>query len=137
MAGVGAKGYGNFSLLGKNISAHRFAYSNHFNQQLTADILIRHTCDNPICCNPSHLLTGTPLQNVQDMISRGRHKHGPGPVGLYGEDNPRSVLTWDKVDQIREYLKLGLTQSKIAFMFGVQQSSVGMIHRNKRWVRVQ
>lgn len=34
--------------------------------------VIRHTCDNPPCCNPAHLLKGTQAQNLQDMRDRGR-----------------------------------------------------------------
>lgn len=35
-------------------------------------ILTRHTCDNPKCCNPQHLLLGTPLDNTKDMKERKR-----------------------------------------------------------------
>lgn len=31
-----------------------------------------HYCDNPPCCNPLHLSWGTPKQNVDDAISKGR-----------------------------------------------------------------
>lgn len=40
--------------------------------QVDCDELTRHTCDNPQCCNPDHLLIGTHQDNVDDMISRGR-----------------------------------------------------------------
>jgi hypothetical protein len=32
----------------------------------------RHTCDNPACVRPSHLVRGTSEQNIQDSLSRGR-----------------------------------------------------------------
>jgi len=31
-----------------------------------------HSCDNPPCCNPSHLRWGDPADNAQDKVSRGR-----------------------------------------------------------------
>lgn len=37
--------------------------------------VIRHKCDNPYCCNPDHLESGTQKDNVQDQIKRGRHKY--------------------------------------------------------------
>jgi hypothetical protein len=39
--------------------------------------VVRHTCDNPTCNNPSHLLGGTQGDNNRDTISRGRHKYNP------------------------------------------------------------
>lgn len=43
------------------------------NNGIEDGVHVRHTCDNPRCCNPKHLLPGTNYDNVQDMISRGRH----------------------------------------------------------------
>jgi len=54
----------------------RTAYSVVY-ELTTGDIvgtrLIRHKCDNPICCNPKHLEIGTQRQNMQDMKDRERH----------------------------------------------------------------
>ncbi len=37
-------------------------------------LVVRHGCDNPLCCNPRHLEWGTQADNVGDMIRRGRHR---------------------------------------------------------------
>jgi hypothetical protein len=36
------------------------------------DIHVRHKCDNPLCVNVDHLELGTPKENIQDSIQRGR-----------------------------------------------------------------
>ena len=52
------------------IYAHRLAYA--LVHGAPGRKIVRHTCDEPSCVNPSHLLTGTPADNVADMIERGR-----------------------------------------------------------------
>lgn len=37
--------------------------------------LLRHSCDNPGCVNPAHLIAGTCKENTMDMINRGRHRY--------------------------------------------------------------
>ena len=32
-----------------------------------------HSCDNPPCCNPSHLSPGDNFQNMRQMVARGRY----------------------------------------------------------------
>ncbi len=71
--------YGRFCLRNKRYYAHRVAWclARGFPMEyLTDELAILHTCDNPLCCNPSHLLLGTQLLNVQDMIRKARHRNG-------------------------------------------------------------
>ncbi len=67
-AGI-VKGYGQFWIAGKNHYAHRVSYL------LTHGWMpetVRHSCDNPPCCNPAHLIAGTQADNMRDKHDRGR-----------------------------------------------------------------
>src|ERR1700722_335201 len=54
-------------------SAHRFSHILHTGEILRPDIMVLHSCDNPPCCNPDHLRSGTAADNTGDMIKKGRH----------------------------------------------------------------
>ena len=53
----------------------RVMYEEYNNDDL-GKLVVRHTCDNPRCVNPAHLVKGTHKQNSEDMISRGRSFKG-------------------------------------------------------------
>ena len=64
------KGYGYFSCLGERF-AHRASYAIH-KGQIPPEYMVRHSCDNPWCVNPQHLSIGKSIDNVMDMVSKGR-----------------------------------------------------------------
>lgn len=68
----GGKGYGRMKIDGFAHMAHRLAYFFSRHRAPSAEMVIRHRCDNPNCCNPKHLVKGTQRQNVADMVRRGR-----------------------------------------------------------------
>jgi hypothetical protein len=70
-------GYGRFAVgLGgkqqRHVRAHRFAYE-AFVGPVPDGMVVCHRCDTPSCVRPKHLFLGTPLDNNDDKVSKGRH----------------------------------------------------------------
>ena len=123
MGGLGSSGYGNFSLNGKTIAAHRMSYL-LFNGEIPLGFCVRHSCDIKECVNPTHLSAGTYTENSKDTKDRGRCNW------LSGEDNPRSTLTKEKVIEIIKSKDPLLILSK---KYGVSISAISNIQNGKRW----
>jgi len=61
---------------GRQLLTHRAMYMLHYGP-IPDGMVIRHTCDNPPCVNPEHLLMGTEEDNRNDMYLRGRTVNSP------------------------------------------------------------
>lgn len=68
---VAPGGYGRLWLQGKTVRANRFAYL-FLKGAIPDGLVVMHTCDNPPCCNPAHLVLGTDQENITDAIRKGR-----------------------------------------------------------------
>ena len=67
-----ADGYGHMSYKGRLYRTHRLAYE-CVNGPIPEALVIMHRCDNPPCCNPAHLITGTQRENARDVVLKGYH----------------------------------------------------------------
>ena len=67
-------GYGHFKHKGKNIYAHRLAFELTYGTVLPG-LHICHSCDNPKCCNPTHLWAGSASDNMIDRERKHRGRH--------------------------------------------------------------
>lgn len=115
--------------------AHRIAYCKSKGIELSdiKGLVVRHTCDNPPCVNPEHLLIGTQGENMRDMVERGRCN----PV--YGEDNYHAKLTAQDVTDIRRRYKPRCRVDGCRAMareFGVCHKTIGEVVHNTRWRRI-
>lgn len=66
------KGYGTVGCNSRSYKAHRVAYELATGEWPGANLICHH-CDNPGCVNPAHLFVGTPRDNMQDKVRKGRH----------------------------------------------------------------
>jgi hypothetical protein len=124
---TGPGGYGRVRTAGKAVFAHR--YSAKLHGQEVEGWVVRHSCDNPGCVNPEHLETGTPSDNTQDMIKRGR---STGP-GLKGEDHIKAKLTETDVIYIRKSEESSHILSK---RFRVCVDSINNVRARRTWAHI-
>ncbi|WP_398480889.1 HNH endonuclease, partial [Tardiphaga sp.] len=122
-------GYGVFNSGRKNgrsvsVYAHRAAYEAIHGQGTTHGLVVRHSCDMPLCVNPAHLSTGTIKDNADDMVRRGR--------SLRGARSPHTRLSEAQVAEIRG-LAGRVRQRDIGRRFGLTQSAVSRLTRGNRW----
>ena len=123
-------GYGNFWDGVKYTSAHRFSWTIH-NGCIPEGKSVLHACDNSLCVNPDHLFIGTQTDNIRDMIRKGRR----GYTGMKGEKNPKSVLTWEDVDCIRESFDNNLaTRAELARKYNVNWTTINHVVKRTRWI---
>lgn len=120
------KRYGVFKLRGKARRSHRLSYEWTY-REIPSGFSVCHRCDNPLCVNPAHLWVGTQNDNVQDMISKGRYR------GVTGEMNPRSKLTRQDVNDIRNARSKGVILKTLAAEYGVSVSAISTAARGVNW----
>jgi hypothetical protein len=119
-----ANGYGRAFFEGRVQSAHRIAFQ-LVHGPVPSWMVIRHTCDNPPCVRPDHLLTGTQADNVADSIRRGRSARGVRH-GMH-------KLTPDDVVDIRRLRADGRGLRHIAADFAISEAEVSLIARGLKW----
>lgn len=118
-------GYGITSLgSSTSTSAHRRAWLETFGP-IPVGMVIRHDCDNPPCCNPSHLRIGTHADNIADKVARNRQAKG--------ERNGRARLTIEQVREIRRRGDAGENPTTLAQEFGVSRRAIVYIIQRINW----
>jgi hypothetical protein len=105
-------------LFQKELSAHRVAYE-LFNGPAPEELLVRHSCDNPPCVRPDHLLLGTHRDNMEDRFTRDRF------VTLNNE-------TVGEIKTNRD----NLTMTQLSVRYQVSYDVIHRIMRERSWRRV-
>lgn len=102
---------------GGHLLAHRVAFEHH-HRPLDPDEIVRHSCDNPPCISPAHLLAGSHKDNTADMHARRR----AGATRIFAEDQAA----------IRAARAAGVPAADIAARHGVYVSTIYAILRGER-----
>lgn len=124
---VNRYGYGKFAVGRKEYNASRMAYI-LANGGIAEGKVVCHRCDNPLCCNPSHLFAGTTEENNKDAKAKNRT--------AYGVRNYKAKLTESDVLDIRERVAAGAMKADIARRYRVDKALVGRICAGLLWERV-
>jgi plasmid maintenance system antidote protein VapI len=123
-----AAGYGLLTIRGKNHLAHRLAWE-LTNGPIPEGKHICHKCDNPACCNPSHLWAGSARDNVRDAAKKGRLMHGEGHVF--------SKLTDEDIPRIHELANdSNVSRREIAEQFGVTRATITDVIYGRTWKHI-
>lgn len=118
-------GYGKFLVGGKCVTASRVAF---FLRNGEWPNHACHKCDNPPCCNPDHIFSGTHQDNMRDMMEKRRHK------AYCGERHGSARLTDKTVLEIRKKYKAGnVSMINLAKQYGVSFSSIQRVLTRKTW----
>jgi hypothetical protein len=137
--GGGWGDYGSFRFNGKTCSASRIAWE-LTHGPIPDGLCVLHRCDNPPCCNPTHLFLGTVADNALDKANKGRViSHFNDPLrrphqNNSGENNPNAKLTNTEVKEISERYRLGgITQKQLQRDYGVSRSAIQRILHGISW----
>jgi hypothetical protein len=125
-------GYGDCVWNGRRSNASRAAYEAS-NGPLPAGLVVCHQCDNPACCNPSHLWAGTQAENLADCRAKGRQVYRTGAA----HHRPTAKMTEDMVKDARRMYADGVSQTEIARRWGLHSSSISRAVRGKKWAHVK
>lgn len=117
-------GYGRMGIDSHLYLAHRISWEIQ-NGNIPEGMMVLHKCDNPACCNPTHLFLGTQETNIRDMVSKNRQVNGEGVR--------RSKLSSKSVIKIRALLKLGKSTTELGKLFNVNRATISKVGSRKLW----
>ncbi len=122
---IDSKGYGRLG--SDHAGAHRLSWEINVGP-IPDNLWVLHYCDNPSCVRPDHLFLGTIIDNLADMVSKGRHPRG--------ETNGRAKTTEERVRAMRARHAAGAGRRELAIEFGMSLSQTGAILSRKNWKHV-
>jgi len=122
-------GYPQMTFEKRPMKGHRISWLLEYGP-IPNKLCVLHKCDVPSCTNPKHLFLGTPRDNFEDMVKKGRRTF------QIGSECKQAILNERKVRNIKKLLALGITESKIAKKYKVTRGAISDIKRNRNWKHV-
>lgn len=125
----GGSGYGriNVGRPQKILYAHRVSWVLHFGE-IKNDLHVLHKCDNRACVNPNHLFLGTNLDNIKDMVAKGRNAKKPWI------NSKNLKLSYEIAEKIRSHGRV-IKRRELMKMYRVSYSTIKAVQLNKAWVK--
>jgi hypothetical protein len=121
--------YGGIKVNGKPQTASRVSWEIHFGK-IPEGLLICHKCDYGHCVNPDHLFLGTMIDNMQDMLDKGRGNRG------FCETHSQAKLTNADVEEIRRLYIPRKGVGILAERFGVSVETIRRAAVGAYWKRI-
>lgn len=115
--------HGQFRYKNKGYLAHRVSYEIHIGP-IPDGVNVCHSCDNPSCINPAHLFLGSQIDNIADMIKKGRNSRG---------EHHSKKFTDNDVLLMRSLADEGISIKDIADRFDAKYEHIRVIVRRKSW----
>ena len=99
-------------MYGTQLIASRVSYAFH-NEIDPGQWDVLHTCDNPGCVDPDHLFLGTPKDNMQDCIEKGRFIASKGNTKIKPGSKEESILLDESIPTTIVAEMLGLHRRSV------------------------
>lgn len=127
---MSADGYGIFIMENRDYRAHRASYE-LFKGEIPPGLFICHSCDNTKCVNPEHLTADTHINNMGDMVKKGR------ATKLIGNLHPNAKLMEADVKTIRERHANGnISQLALSREYNISTATMSMVINRKIWQHI-
>lgn len=87
--------------------------------------VVRHSCDNPSCFNPLHLLIGSQADNMRDSLDRNR--------AIRGEGSNFCKYSDDLIEEIRqEFAEGGTNYNRLSKKYGLSREHIRSLILGRR-----